>query len=195
MRLSGPGQRLQLDLRLVIAGVLALTAGLAVHAVTRPAPTIDAVVAAGPLPPGVPLADLPIATRPLPPDPGLLTIADLDGLSTHRLDAALAPGDPVLRSLLSAPEGAGHDVMGLTLDPAHAVQGALAPGDRIDVYATGIAGTERLASGVLVLDAVVGAGGLGGSDVSLLLAVDADLAAALVAASRSSELDLVRLGR
>lgn len=194
-RLGSSTRRLQVDLRLVFAGVLALAAGLGVHALTRPAPTVEAVVAAGPLPPGVPIADLPVATRSLPPDDGLLTRDDLAVMAGHSLATALDAGDPILRSLLVTPSGAGFDVMALTLDPAHAVQGALAPGDLVDIYATGIEGTIRLATEVLVLDAVLGAGGLGGSDVSLLVAVDDDLAHTLVAAARAGELDLVRRGR
>lgn len=188
-------KRFRLDLRLVIAGVLALVAGLTVHALTRPAPTIDAVVAAGPLPPGIPLAALPLSTQPMPLTPGLITTADLERLGDHSLTIALEAGRPLLDAALSSPSGTGLDVIGLTLDPAHAVQGALVPGDRVDIYATADEGTFRLATGVLVLDAVAGAGGLGGTDVAMLLAVDDDLAMALVEAARGGQLDLVRLHR
>ena len=188
-------RRVHLDLRLVIAGVLALGAGLAVHALTRPDPTIDAVVAAGPLAPGVRLADLPLTTRTMTAGPGLLASADLPSVADHALIAALDAGDPLLGALLAPPADSGRDIIGLTLDPAHAVQGAVVAGDRVDIYATSDDGTHRLATGVLVLDALAGAGGLGGNDVALLLAVDDDLALALVAAARGGQLDLVRLGR
>ena len=68
-------------------------------------------------------------------------------------------------------------------------------GDRIDIYISQAGGTELLASDVVVIAASTGAGGLGGGDTALLLAVDAALARDLVAAVHTAELDLVRRSR
>jgi hypothetical protein len=183
------------DLRLAVAAILALAAGAGVPAVTRPAPQVEVLVAETPLPPGVRLADLPVTTRWMTPLPGLVPADQAAALADHSLAAALAPGDPLLSSLLMAPPADRPDVAALTLDPAHAVQGDLVAGDHIDVYVSRTGTTELLAPDVVVLAAAAGSGGLGGSDVSLLLAVDRDLARALIEAIHTAEVDLVRRPR
>ena len=188
-------RRIQVDLRLAVAAILAVTAGAVVHAVTRPAPQVEVLVAEAALPPGVRLGDLPVVGRWMTPLPGLVPADRAASLADHSLGAALAPGDPLLASLLVAPPTDRPDVAALTLDPAHAVQGDLVAGDRIDVYVSRMGATELLAPDVLVLAAATGSGGLGGSDVSLLVAVDRDLARALVDAVHTAEIDLVRRPR
>lgn len=188
-------KRFRVDLRLVVAAGLALAAGAGVHALTRPAPQVEVLVAGAPLPPGVRLAELPIATRLMSPVPGLIAVADAALLGDHSLSAAIAQDDPVLASLLVPPPTEQPDVAALTLDPAHAVQGDLVAGDRVDIYATRDGVTELLAQDVLVLAAATGSGGLGEDDAALLLAVDRSLAAALVRATHTADIDLVRTSR
>ncbi|HAX81303.1 MAG TPA: hypothetical protein DCY40_01890 [Actinobacteria bacterium] len=188
-------KRVHLDLRLAGAAVLALIAGAGVHTLTRPVATVEVLVAAEALPPGVRLGDLALTIGSAPPLPGLVRAEQAEALADHTLGAALAPGDPILATLLVSPPGDRPDVAALTLDPAHAVQGDLVPGDRVDIYVSALGSTELLASDVLVLAASTGSGGLDGGDTSLLLAVDEDLAARLVAAVHNAEIDLVRRGR
>ena len=188
-------RRFDLDVRLVVAAVLALAAGAVVHAVTRPAPQIEVLTAETALPPGVRLADLPIISRRVTPMPGLVPADRAGELAEYSLIEGLAAGDPLLASLLVAPPTSRPDVLALSLDPAHAVQGDLVAGDRIDIYISQAGGTELLASDVVVIAASTGAGGLGGGDTALLLAVDAALARDLVAAVHTAELDLVRRSR
>ncbi len=188
-------KRFDLDVRLVVAAVLALVAGAVVHALTRPAPQIEVLFAEAALAPGVRLADLPIVTRHVSPMPGLVPAERATELAEHSLSQGLAAGDPLLTSLLVAPPTSRPDVLALSLDPAHAVQGDLVAGDRIDIYVSRAGATELLASDVVVIAAATGAGGLGGSDTELLLAVDAALAHDLVEAVRTAELDVVRRSR
>ena len=188
-------RRFHLDIRLAVAAVLAVAAGAAVHAITRPAPAIEVLVAAAPLPPGVRLGDLEVATLSMSPLPGLVSADRASELADHSLSASLAEGDPLLASLLVAPSTDRPDVAALTLDPAHAVQGDLIAGDRIDVFVSRAGVTELLASDVLVLAATTGNGGLGGGDTALLLAVDRTLARELVEAVHTAEIDLVRRPR
>lgn len=183
----------RLDLRLMAASALALMAGLAVHLATRPEPTTEVLVAATVLPPGVPLAELEVDTRSLPPLPGLVEASRLDSVSQHSLLAALAPGEPLLESLL-LPPGDRPDSVALTLDPSQAVQGDLLPGDRVDIYASGDEGTAQIAWDVLVLS-VGASSGMAGEQVALVLAADPDLAAAIIAAAAGSRIDLVRRAR
>jgi len=188
-------RRIHVDVRLAVAAVLAVVAGVAVHAVTRPAPQVEVLVADAALPPGVRLADLPVATRKMSPLPGLVTADRAADLSDHSLTAALAAGDPLLASMLVAPPADRPDVAALTLDPAHAVQGDLIAGDRIDIYVSRAGATELLAGDVLVISATTGSGGLGGGDTALLVAVDRGLARDLVEAVHSADIDLVRRPR
>ena len=188
-------KRIQVDLRLAVAAILAVAAGAVVHAVTRPAPQVEVLVAEAPLPPGTRLGDLALAVRLMTPSPGLVLADQAASFADHSLAASLSPGDPILASLLIAPPADRPDVAALTLDAAHAVQGDLVAGDRIDVYVSRMGVTELLAPDVLVLAATTGSGGLGGSDVSLLVAVDQELAMALVEAVHTAEIDLVRRPR
>jgi Flp pilus assembly protein CpaB len=188
-------KRIHIDVRLVAAAVLALIAGAGVHTLTQPVATIDVLVAAEAIPPGVRLGDLALTIASAPPLPGLVPADQAEVLADHSLGTALAPGDPLLTSLLVPPPGDRPDVAALTLDPAHAVQGDLIPGDRVDIYVSADGTTELLATDVLILAAATGTGGLEGGDTALLLAVDHDLAGRLVAAVHNAEVDLVRRGR
>ncbi len=188
-------KRLQVDLRLVVAAVLALVAGVGVHTVTRPQPSIPVLVAAADLPPGVPLADLATEVRPMAPYPGLVSAAAASDLANHTLAVPLVAGDLLMASVLIAPPGSQPDVAALTLDRAHAVQGDLQAGDLVDIYVTDQAGSSLLAADVLIISATAAAGTFDDGTVALLIAVDRSLAQRLLAATHAAELDLVRRAR
>jgi Flp pilus assembly protein CpaB len=193
---------LHFDRRTAVGLALALAAGILVFALTRPGETVAVLVAEGPLPVGVPLETLPVGVRRVPDATGLVAGDDAAALAGWTLSAPLAAGEPLLPSLLRAPERrAQPDVLALSLERDRAVLGDLQAGDLIDVYVTVVGGEEPAASHLVAAAVhVVAAGpapsGLGGEDrVDLLLAVDDALAAALVTARNEGELDLVRVAR
>lgn len=188
-------RRFQVDLRLVVAAGLALVTGVGIHTVTRPQPAIPVLVAGADLPPGVPLSELTTEVRSMTPNPGLVAAADATDLADYTLAVPLTLGDPLLASVLVAPPGSRPDVAALTLDRAHAVQGDLRAGDRVDIYVSDQAGSSLLAAGVLVVSATTASGGFDDGAVALLVAVDRQLAQRLLEAMHAAELDLVRRAR
>jgi Flp pilus assembly protein CpaB len=186
--------RIRIDLRLAAASVLALAAGIGVLAITRPPQTVEALVAAADLPPGMPLAGLDLETRDLAPLPGLVPSRRLDRLSEHSLLIPLGKGEPLFESMLGAEGDRPHGVA-LTLSPGNSVQGQVVPGDAVDIYATSGGETSLLASRIVVLWVESGRGGLSGFDVALVLAVDEDLAPALIQAAHTGSIDLARVPR
>jgi hypothetical protein len=196
IKIADKGRRFELDLRQALAAGAALIAGLATAALTAPPATIDVIVADGPLPPGVAIAALPTrAVATVDPGP-VLHAADLDAASTMVLSAPLAEGDPILLSLLVESPAARLDTIGLSLKSDRAVHGDLVAGDRVAVYALSEdASPRRLAPSVLVLDADAAAGGLGSSDVAVLLAVSDRQARDLIRGVDEGSLYLVKVDR
>jgi len=193
---------LRFDRRTAVGLALALAAGIMVFALTRPPATVPVLVAEGPLPAGIPLEGLPVGVRRVPDAAGLVAGTDAAALDGWTLIAPLASGEPLVPSLLRAPERRSHpDVLALSLDRDRAVLGDLQAGDRIDVWVTtadeeGPPVARLVAAAVYVVSAGPGPAGMGGSDrVDLLLAVDDSLAAALVSARQEGDLDLVRVAR
>jgi Flp pilus assembly protein CpaB len=193
---------LRFDKRTVIGLILAIGAGGLVFVLTRPEPTVAVLVAEGPLPAGIPLESLPVGVRRVPDAAGLLAGDASADLAGWTLAAPLAAGEPLLPSLLRAPERLQDpDVLALSLERDRAVLGELQAGDRIDVYVTPPAEESTpvarlVAAGVYVVAAGPAPAGTGGDDrVDLLLAVDDALAAALVGARSEGEIDLVRVSR
>lgn len=193
---------LRFDRRTAVGLALALAAGALVFALTRPPATVPVLVAEGPLPAGIPLESLPVGVRRVPETAGLVAGDDVGVLEGWTLAAPLSAGEPLVPSLLRSPERRSlPDVLALSLDRDRAVLGELQAGDRIDVYVTGHEGegppvTRLVAAAVYVVAAGAGPTGLGGGDrVDLLLAVDHDLAAALVGARHEGDLALVRVAR
>lgn len=184
--------RVRVDLRLVAAAGLALVAGLGVLALTRPAERVAVLVAGEPLPAGIRLADATLYEADIEPLDGLLLLDEAGDVAGWTLRVPVPAGAPLTHAMLAPPEGATPDLIGLTLDRAHAVQGRLDPGDLVDIYVTDDDSTRLLAAAVQVVSAEVGTGGLSGNDVSLLLAVeDGSLAPDLVAAIHAAAIDLV----
>jgi Flp pilus assembly protein CpaB len=193
---------MRFDRRTALGLALALAAGALVFALTRPAAQSPVLVAAAPLSADVPLEAGQLAVRRVANASGLVAGDEPAALEGWTLGAALDPGEPLLPSLLRAPELASRpDVLALSLERDRAVLGELRAGDHIDVYVTasdgdGGSATRLVAAGVYVVAAGPGPSGLGGEDVvDLLLAVDDALAEALVAARNEGALDLVRASR
>jgi Flp pilus assembly protein CpaB len=179
---------------------LAALAAVLVLVLTQPAPTVPILVAASPLQPGQPLSSTDIGVRYVDSAEGLVEGASLGELEDWTVRVSIAAGEPLLPSLLQPPELiAAPNVVALSLDRSHAVQGRLVAGDRVDVYRTTEASfdqpavTELIASAVYVVEATIDDGGINGGSVELLLAVDDDLAAVIVAADRNASVDLVRV--
>ena len=188
-------KRVRFDLRLAVAALMALAAGLGVLALTRPQPTVEALVAGAHLPPGVPLGDLNVESRAMSAAPGLIVLDELEALSDHSLAVGIAEGELLLDSLLVPPRADRPLAAAITLDLNHAVQGDLVPGDVVDVYATSAGETTLLAAAVVVTAVDHGSGSLGGREVSLVIAVDDSLAMEIIAATHSAAIDLVRRAR
>lgn len=113
----------------------------------------------------------------------------------------LAAGELVPTSGLSeASATSGTRAITVPVDPEHAVGGSLRPGDQIDIFATFDAGDARartvsLVRGVEVID-LVSAGGLVMDDkavVGITISVTSDEAQRIAFATRSAQLDVVRI--
>ena len=188
-------RRFRIDLRLAVAGVLAVAAALAVMALTRPIERVPVLVAASPLPPGVPLDDLPLVEQSVELLEGMIRADQRAEVVDRSLTIPLAAGSPLLWSALAPGVVSPSDVLAVTLDRDAAAQGDLRPGDAVDVYLSDEQGTRRIAEAVTVIDAYEGGGGLGGTDVAVWLAVDTALAEQVIAARHGGSIDLVRRGR
>ncbi len=188
------------DMRTLLGIGLAAAAALLVLWMTRPIATVPVLVAGSDLPAGTPLSKLDLTVKNTTDADGLVVGDEPGELSDWVLVAPIASGEPILPSLLRAPEvQAAPDLLALELDRAHAVLGRIDPGDRVDIYAsTSRPGepteTRLVASSVFVVDATASDSTVNGDQIQLLLAVDDALAATLTAAMNGSDLDLVRVG-
>jgi len=186
------------DRRIVGGVLLSLTAAAIVVILTRPDTTHSILVANGPLSADTPIRDLDLAERRVRNPAGLVAAPDRDHFAEWTLRTALDDGEPLLPSLLLAPERRHRPhALALDLESAHAVQGDLRAGDLVDVYATPATsdgtGSRRIAAAVYIISTTGDDGSFGSGDlVHLLVAVDDDLAATLTTAA---DLDLVRVSR
>ena len=91
---------------------------------------------------------------------------------------------------------AGLSVLSIPVKDVQAIGGSIAPGQHVDVYATGAAETELLASDVAVVSSSNDSeAGLGGGSISwVALAVEPRSVQELIAASQKTELYLVLPG-
>lgn len=190
----------QIDRTRLLGIALAALAGVLVLILTQPAPSIPILVASSPIQPGQSLADADVAVRYVDNTDGLVAGASLGELEGWTVRVPIGAGEPLLPSLLQAPELiAFPNAVALTLDPAHAVQGRLVAGDHVDIYRTTAASFERdgttelIAESVYVVEATHLDDGIGQANVELLLAVDDALAPVIVEADRLGEIDLVRV--
>ncbi len=195
------GLALRVDRRTIAAAVLAATAALLVLVLTRPAPTIPVLVAAADLPLGAPLDEGSVRVRNFTSADGLVRGDGVGDLAGWTLAAPLRAGEPLVPSLLRAPEQSNHpNLFSVAVDQEHAVLGQLGAGDRVDIFVTwpgnglepGV--TELLAADVYVVDARDDGSSIRGSPrIDLLFAVDDELAFTLAGAVRSGELDLMKV--
>ena len=188
-------RRFRIDLRFALAGLLAIIAAVVVMVLTRPVERVSVLVAAAPLPPGVPLADLQLADVLVEPIDGLIRSSEREITEQRMLAVAIEVGSPLLWSALAPDNLPTGDVLALTLEPGNAVQGDLRAGDIVDIYVSDDEGTRRVAESISVVDAALGNGGLGGDDVAILLAVDQLVAETVIASQHAGVIDLVRRGR
>jgi hypothetical protein len=178
---------------MVAAGALALIAGLTVLSLTRPPERVDMLVAAEALPAGLPLETLAFTNASVEPIPGIVLADQAPQLVGWTLAVDLPEGAPLTESVLEPPPGAVPQLIAITLEMGHAVQGKLIAGDLVDIYVTDELETRLLAASVTVISAEVDTAGLVESDLALLLAVDDALAPQLVAAMQTAAIDLVRV--
>jgi len=180
---------------------LAALAALLVLNLTRPPPTISVLVAASDIPSGQPLDRGMVTTREVASSNGLVEGSGLGDIEGWTVGVSLSAGEPLLPSLLRPPEllSAGN-LISIGVERSHAVLGLVTTGDSIDVYVTWPSSidetpiTELLASDVFVVETSMDErSGISLGEVSLVLAVDDTLAAALAKASRSGELDIVQV--
>lgn len=182
------------DTRLVAAAALAAVTAAIVFGVTAPPPTVGVLAVTGATPSGVRLADVEVATLQVGDPTGFVPAASAGELGDHVLRIGLEEGSPIVMSALEAPSTArAVDVIGLELGSAAAVHGALAAGDRVDVYLVGES-VERIAAGVEVVGIVSDRSSIGPGDVRLLLAVDEELVVHIVSAAAEGAVHLVRRG-
>ena len=154
------------DRRLVVGALLATVSAALVLMLTRPPATTPVLVAGSDVPAGTPLAELPITIRHVTDASGLVQGTTVGELGAWVLAIPLAEGEPLVASALRAPSIVdAPDTMAIALAAEYAVEAAVA-GD-----------------------------GISAGDVDVLLAVDDELAATIIASRRTGDLDLVRVGR
>ncbi len=126
----------------------------------------------------------------------LIAPDDVAGVEGRVLRVTAEEGDLISRRHLQPPAApSGQRAMSIPIEPEHAVAGALAIGDRVDVIQV-----DGLTATYLVTDAEVldvpssSAGGIAGGlrSFSVSIAVDAETALQIAVAIRNGQLELVR---
>ncbi|NNC74048.1 MAG: hypothetical protein HKN93_00920 [Acidimicrobiia bacterium] len=185
------------DRRTLLGVALAAAAAILVVVVTRPPETSPVLYAQEPVPAGAALGSVDLGVRMVSDPEGLVLGDSVGELSEWTVAVALSEGEPLTPSVLRPPtDTARGNEMALSLPPSHAVQGLIAVGDTVDVFATfddpgQPARTDLIASGVEIVSASSRPSDRS-STVDLVLRVDDETAAALAHAMRTAELDLVR---
>lgn len=190
----------RLDRRTVLGVLLAAAAAIMVLTLTRPTATMPVLVAGADLPAGTPLGQLDVAVRRVSSADGMVMGDSVGDLSDWVLRMPVAEGEPLVPSMLLPPQVLeAPAAFALTLDRAHAVQGAIAPGDLVDIVVT-LPGsrdsgpvTDVVARSLYVLDVELGDEGFDADRVGVLLAVDGDTAMQLANAREAGTIDLVRV--
>lgn len=161
---------------------------------------VRVAVAASPLPAGQPVAAHALRYAELAADPGVVEqllqpeqAVDVDGWTAA---GDIAEGALVRRGDLRAPAaGDGQRAMSIPLEPAHAVGGALAAGDRVDVIDVRTDAAEYVVTDAEVLGVSRSAGGPGLAGLggfSITVAVDDGAALRLALAIRNDAVEVVR---
>lgn len=190
----------RVERRTIVGLTLAAAAALIVLVATRPSPAYPILIAGERLPAGTPLGELSISVRMVENTAGLVVGDSVGELADWTLASPLDTGEPLVASLLRAPErSALPDLLSLEVPARRAVLGRLDPGDLIDVYVAlgssdGAVEVVRAANDVLLVDVLDEVGSIGEPTVGLVVAVNDALAQQLTAASASGELTIVRVG-
>ena len=136
----------------------------------------------------------------LPPRLGASYVRASEPLAGMVVTRPLAAGELVPAAWVVPSSPARSRAVAIPVDPEHAVGGALRPGDLVDIYATFDAGDARARTVALLREAevldVVSAGGLVMGDRSLIgltISIDPSEAQRVAFASRTAELDVVRV--
>ncbi len=185
--------------RAVAGGLLVALAGLGTYVVLAgggDTPTTTYLVARHDLVAGQELsaADVDAVAIDLPEAQARGTYSNVAALQAAVTRSPIPAGALVTSTAVAASGEAGaYRELSLSLEPARALDGALAAGDRVDVVATADGTSTVVVQHARVL-AVAGAGGgaLGGGDVVVTLALD-DPAAALATAHAAAAADVTLL--
>ncbi len=188
-----------LDRRYLIGGILAGLSAIIVLILTQPPARTPVLVAGSDLAAGTPLAALDVGVRLVENPEGLVQGDSVGELGDWSLTIPLTAGEPILASAIRPPEvvEAPH-VFAMALPSEHAAMGRISSGDRIDVYLTSSGGfdsrpdTVLVASNVYVVAVETSERAGGGAVVSMLLAVDDELAPILAGAIHAGTIDVVR---
>jgi hypothetical protein len=136
---------------------------------------------------------LDLTARSVPDATGFVLAESREALGDHTLVAALSAGSPLVADILRGPdEVAAADVVGIEVESAAGVHGALVPGDSVDIYVADP--VRRVAEGVQVIAIFSDPGTLGTGDIGLLLEVDDQLAPTVIEAAIERSIHLVLRG-
>ncbi len=188
-----------LDRRYLIGGILAGLSAILVLIVTQPAARTPVLVAGSDLAAGTPLAGLDVDVRWVENPEGLVQGDSVGELADWSLVIPLTAGEPILASAIRPPEvAAAPHVFAMAIPSQHAALGRISSGDRIDVYLTESGGldtrpdTVLVASNVYVVAVEISERAGGDPVVSMLVAVDDELAPILAGAIHAGTIDVVR---
>lgn len=203
---TGPRRRPRILTRLSFGHIVMIVAGLLAFLLTfsllrAREQTFQVAVAARDIPAGTPVdaGSFRLAEVRLGDDllATLLQPEDLDGVTGWVASATIRAGDLVSRNDLrpfAAPGGLG--AMSIPIEREHAVGGALAPGDRVDVIEVRDGDARYLVQGAEVL--AVGSRDSGGfvegsiGAFSVTIAVDSQVALDIARAIREAGVEIVR---
>jgi hypothetical protein len=118
----------------------------------------------------MPLRDLALQEASVEPLSGLILAEEAAEFGDWTLLVPVSGGSPLTAAVLLPPPGLIPDMIAITLEREHAVQGSLEAGDLVDVYVTDETGTRLLAESITVDDL---------------------LAPALIEATQTASIDLV----
>lgn len=198
LRRRGPFSRLSAaHVLMVLAAVLAFAVNLVVlrsRDDTFPVVAVGTPVVAGDV---VAADDLRVVEVDVGDDvlSGLFRAIEIQQLTGMVATRALVPGELLSRSALIPAAGTnGLRAMSVPIDPAHAVGGALVPGDRIDLIHVTETGPRYVLVGAEVLSVATPdrAALTGSTGFHVVLAVDEDSALEVAAAINDGKIELVR---
>lgn len=172
------------------------------HVLSAPAATISVWVAGSAMPEGAKLRpeDLEVAEVDLPPERAGLYLSSSAEIEGHTLLRPVGEGELLAARWVAEAGTSGLRSITLPIAADHAVGGSLAPGDRVDVFATVDADRGRARTTLLVgaaeVEALVTAGTLvegANALTGITLSVPPEEAAKIAFAIRNADIDIARL--